>query len=541
MARESSAAGISGHASASQAAGRTGASVLLIESAFAPPAPPARGKPGASPKQGQGVTTLTTKLAARAARTDDLKPRLAPTDEFEADEDIAGDDPVALDTPRRGGGATEPDATEDPVRQYLREIGRVGLLTAADEKQLGRQIEQRNYVASLRQAYREAHGRSPAAGRLALSILQEWAALRPLHEAALRFLGSESAPASIVESVGDPRFRALVDGELDEHFRAAAVRELGLGSDEAADAIVRLSIVTDLLNRGLLETLIEAAGEPAVLAPEAGLLEVFAGIEPDIARQLDRASREGDVAEQRLTEANLRLVVSVAKKYVGRGMTMLDLVQEGNIGLLRAVEKFDYRRGFKFSTYATWWIRQSISRAISDQARTIRIPVHMGEVINRLTRVSRRFVQEHGRDPTDAELADAMEATNTENQPYTVERIQEIQRYMREPVSLETPIDEGEESELGEFIADPGAVQPAEIASYQLLKEQLADILASLPRREREVIELRFGLADGRSRTLEEVGREFGLTRERIRQIERVALARLREHGATSRLRDYLN
>jgi RNA polymerase primary sigma factor len=165
----------------------------------------------------------------------------------------------------------------------------------------------------------------------------------------------------------------------------------------------------------------------------------------------------------------------------------------------------------------------------------------MGEVINRLTRVSRRFVQEHGRDPTDAELALAMEATNTESQPYTVERIQEIQRYMREPVSLETPIDESEESELGEFIADPGAVQPVEIASYQLLKEQLADILASLPRREREVIELRFGLADGRSRTLEEVGREFGLTRERIRQIERVALARLREHGATNRLRDYLN
>ncbi len=484
---------------------------------------------------------MTTKLAARGARTDDLELRFSPADEFERDEDLAEDDPVALDEPRRGGAASEGDGTEDPVRMYLREIGRVGLLTAADEKQLGRQIEQRNYIAGLREAYREAHGRTPSASRLALSILQEWQALRPLHEAALRFLSMDTAPASLVKSVRDPRFRALVDGEIDEAFRAAAVRELGLGNDAAADAIVRLSIVTDVLSQGLLETVTEAAGEEAALSPDASLLEVLAGIEPAIARQFDRIVREGDRAEQRLIEANLRLVVSVAKKYAGRGMTMLDLVQEGNLGLLRAVEKFDYRRGFKFSTYATWWIRQSISRAIADQARTIRIPVHMGEVINRLTRVSRRFVQEHGRDPTDAELALAMEATNTESQPYTVERIQEIQRYMREPVSLETPIDESEESELGEFIADPGAVQPVEIASYQLLKEQLADILASLPRREREVIELRFGLADGRSRTLEEVGREFGLTRERIRQIERVALARLREHGATNRLRDYLN
>ncbi|KXK07218.1 MAG: RNA polymerase sigma factor RpoD (Sigma-70), partial [Nitrospira sp. OLB3] len=377
------------------------------------------GNPGASPIQGQGDMTLTTKQAARATRTDDLELRLSLADDLERDDDLAEDDPVSLDEPRRGTTATETDATEDPVRMYLREIGRVGLLTAADEKQLGRQIEQRTCVAGLREGYREAHGRSPAAARVALSMLQEWAALRPLHESALRFLSSESAPASVVESVRDPRFRALVDGELDEHFRAAVVRELGLTSDEAADAIVRLSIVTDLLNQGMLEQLIEAAGVPAVLAPEAGLLEVFAGIEHDLARQLDRVVRDGERAEKRLTEANLRLVVSVAKKYVGRGLTMLDLVQEGNIGLLRAVEKFDYRRGFKFSTYATWWIRQSISRAISDQARTIRIPVHMGEVINRLTRVSRRFVQEHGRDPTDAELAHAMEATNTENQPFT--------------------------------------------------------------------------------------------------------------------------
>lgn len=251
--------------------------------------------------------------------------------------------------------------------------------------------------------------------------------------------------------------------------------------------------------------------------------------EIDLAIRMETGDQE---AKRRLAEANLRLVVSIAKRYVGRGMQFLDLIQEGNLGLIKAVEKFDYRKGYKFSTYATWWIRQAITRAIADQARTIRIPVHMVETINKLIRVSRQLLQELGRDPSPEEIAEELEMS--------VDKVREILKISQEPVSLETPIGEEEDSHLGDFIQDENVPVPAEAAAFTLLKEQLVDVLDTLTDREQKVLRLRFGLDDGRARTLEEVGREFNVTRERIRQIEAKALRKLRHPSRSRKLKDYL-
>ncbi|WKY46745.1 RNA polymerase sigma factor RpoD [Eubacteriaceae bacterium ES3] len=263
---------------------------------------------------------------------------------------------------------------------------------------------------------------------------------------------------------------------------------------------------------------------------EIGKVPLLTG---DQEMKLAKRMEEGDEsAKKELAEANLRLVVSIAKRYVGRGMSFLDLIQEGNLGLIKAVEKFDYTKGFKFSTYATWWIRQAITRAIADQARTIRIPVHMVETINKLIRVSRQLLQELGREPTPAEIGKEMD--------FSEEKVREIQKIAQDPVSLETPIGEEEDSHLGDFIPDDDAPAPAEAASYALLKEQLIEVLNTLTDREEKVLRLRFGLDDGRARTLEEVGKEFNVTRERIRQIEAKALRKLRHPSRSKKLKDYL-
>jgi len=250
-------------------------------------------------------------------------------------------------------------------------------------------------------------------------------------------------------------------------------------------------------------------------------------------KELGYVVADGEAAKQKLAEANLRLVVSIAKRYVGRGMLFLDLIQEGNLGLIKAVEKFNYRKGFKFSTYATWWIRQAITRAIADQARTIRIPVHMVETINKLIRVNRQLLQDLGREPLPEEIAEKMDIP--------VERVREISKISQEPVSLETPIGEEEDSHLGDFIQDDNVPVPAEAAAFTLLKEQLVEVLSTLTEREQKVLRLRFGLDDGRARTLEEVGKEFNVTRERIRQIEAKALRKLRHPSRSRKLKDYLN
>ena len=422
---------------------------------------------------------------------------------------------------------------DDPVRMYLREIGRVSLLKAHDERVLARRMEAVKHIEALEEELTSPDGRPPRAWQVVLNLLQGLARSEKEIGAISRFVGI-TGDRTLAELRFHPKVRDALDGELNEDILNYLGEILNKEPLEAKEDILKLSLNCRLLPKEALQLLDIHAPTKELRGQieDPALTDQLESYEIVFRKFFKEVKQGGTGAQRHLAEANLRLVVSVAKKYIGRGMSLLDLIQEGNIGLIRAVEKFDYRKGYKFSTYATWWIRQAITRAIADQARTIRIPVHMVETINKLLRVSRRLVQEYGREPTSEEIGAGMDVPP--------EKVREILKISQEPVSLETPIGEEEDSHLGDFIEDRSTLAPAEAASYQLLKEQVDDVLFTLSEREARVLQLRFGLEDGRSRTLEEVGRDFGVTRERIRQIEAKALRKLRHPTRSKKLRDFL-
>lgn len=456
--------------------------------------------------------------------------------ELNIDADVDADVEVEVDVEQ---DLDIPDMIDDPVRMYLREIGRVHLLTASDERNLARKMECRIQLKNLERELTAKDSIAPKAYELVLRLLARLGQASSLANSLAQLLEKEE-PSGLEEGLtiehlrSNPRILSIIDKEIDPEVVEQLAMELEYPGEELRKDLLRLSANSRIIPQDVLDIIGENTEISLLpqIVQDGEFIRNLRVREVALRTTINQTLEDGSKAQRHLAEANLRLVVSVAKKYIGRGMSLLDLVQEGNIGLIRAVEKFDYRKGYKFSTYATWWIRQAITRAIADQARTIRIPVHMVETINKLMRTSRRLVQEYGREPTSEEIGEDMAVP--------ADKVREILKISQEPVSLETPIGEEEDNHLGDFIEDRGAIAPADAASYQLLKEVVEDVLDSLNLRERRVLQLRFGLDDGRSRTLEEVGREFGVTRERIRQIEAKALRKLRHPSRSKKLKDFL-
>ena len=433
----------------------------------------------------------------------------------------------------RSGESIDDAISTETISLYLREIGRVLLLTVEDERRMAQKIEAGKREREIKQECFIKYGRYPSATEIVIFMLIELTQATTIIQLLQKGLGLKTS-GSFKELISDTTLRNSIDNEIDQRLTQDIALETNHSIPETEQAIINLSLNSSLLPKEILDAIGDNIhlSEIELLTLDPAFINSIKVNEKPINAYLDKIEHEAEESKKHLIEANLRLVVSIAKKSIGLGMSLLDLLQEGNMGLIRAVEKFDYHRGYKFSTYATWWIRQAISRARADQSRTIRIPVHMVETINKLRKVSHHLSQEYGREPNLKEIGDELEISP--------DKVREIIKVSQLPISMETPVGEEGDIQLSDFIEDQNALSPTDAASRQLLKEHIENVLSSINPRERRVLQLRFGLEDGRSRTLEEVGKEFNVTRERIRQIEAKALRKLRHPSRSQKLRDYL-